>query len=303
MHLLTLAQGKRVFIKDIAYYLFPENGAPATTAPSLLPVNAKGSAKPGTELNGTHTVNGINGVANGVTNGAVNGVANGTTNGAASGATNGATNGATHGAANGTTHGAANGATNGAANGAANGAVNGVHKPVNPTVIPTEMLKKFHFTFLIRHPRRSIPSYFRCTVPPLDAVTGFYHFMPSEAGYDELRRLFDYLKDEGIIGGNSQVPITVIDADDLLDKPAEIIEEYCKQVGIEYTPDMLRWEDEENQEYAVKTFEKWNGFHDDVIGSTYLKPRSHAVVCSHFLLSSQTICPFKLETNNVCRRL
>ncbi|KAK1769167.1 P-loop containing nucleoside triphosphate hydrolase protein [Phialemonium atrogriseum] len=230
-------EGKRVFIKDIAYYLFPENGAPAKPAPSLLQVDAKGSAKPGTlEVNGTGGVNGVH-AANGV-NG-VNGV-------------NGA-NGI-------------NG-TNG---------TNGADKPVNPTVVPTELLQKFHFTFLIRHPRRSIPSYFKCTIPPLDEVTKFYHFMPSEAGYDELRRLFDYLKDEGIIGRN--VPITVIDADDLLDKPAEVIEAYCKQVGIDYTPDMLRWEDEENQQYAVQTFEKWNGFHNDVISSTYLKPRSHAVV-------------------------
>ncbi|KAK3364958.1 hypothetical protein B0T24DRAFT_670448 [Lasiosphaeria ovina] len=49
------------------------------------------------------------------------------------------------------------------------------------------------------YPRRAIPSYYRCTVPPLDKVTGFYHFMPSEAGYDELRRLFGYLRDQGII--------------------------------------------------------------------------------------------------------
>lgn len=208
-------------------------------------VNAKGSAKPGTQANGTGEANGVDGI-NGTN--AVDGV-----------------NGAHE--------------TNGA-----NG-VNGAAEPVNPTVVPTELLRKFHFTFLIRHPRRSIPSFFRCTVPPLVEVTKFWKFMPSEAGYDELRRLFDYLKDEGIIGTEKSdgpdghhVPITVIDADDLLDKPAEVIEAYCKRVGIEYTPDMLRWEDEENQEYALEAFEKWTGWHDDVLGSTYLKPRSHKVV-------------------------
>ena len=167
----------------------------------------------------------------------------------------------------------------------------------NPTVLPTSVLRRFHFTFLIRHPRRAVPSYYRCTVPPLDEVTGFDRFMPSEAGYVELRRFFDYVRDRGIVGPalagdsargkeGSGVSITVVDADDLLDRPAEVIEAFCREVGIDYSPDMLRWEDKESQEYAVKTFEKWNGFHNDVIGSTYLKPREHGVV-SHFPLDPQ----------------
>ncbi|KAB5558242.1 P-loop containing nucleoside triphosphate hydrolase protein [Coniochaeta sp. 2T2.1] len=180
---------------------------------------------------------------------------------------------------------------NGGGEGEEGGKVNGSvpeEEKGNPTVLPTSLLRKFHFTFLIRHPRRAVPSYYRCTVPPLDEVTGFDHFMPSEAGYVELRRLFDYVKEKGIIGparagekvrgeGEGEVTITVVDADDLLDRPAEVIEAFCKEVGIDYTPDMLRWDDKESQEYAVKTFEKWNGFHNDVIGSTYLKPREHGV--------------------------
>jgi len=206
-------QGKRVFIKDIAYYIFPPDGKPAALAPSLIKALSNGAST--------------------------------------------------------------------------NGDAPSSDEKGNPTVVPTEYLKKFHFTFLIRHPRRAIPSFFRCTVPPLDDVTGFYDFMPSEAGYDELRRLFDYLKDQHIIGparvdgsngAEKGVTITVIDADDLLDNPGRVIEGFCNQVGYPYTPDMLRWEDQENQEYAVKTFEKWQGFHDDVLGSTYLKPREHAAV-------------------------
>ncbi|KAK0629740.1 P-loop containing nucleoside triphosphate hydrolase protein [Bombardia bombarda] len=190
---------KRVFIKDIAYYLLPPNGQPANLAPSLCDSSSSDGDVAAT-----------------------------------------------------------------------------ITKAKNPTVIPTPILKQFHFTFLIRHPRRAIPSYYRCTVPPLDEVTGFYHFMPSEAGYDELRRLFDFLKDEGIVGGGSDsVKITVVDADDLLDKPNDIIRAYCGEVGIEYTPDMLKWEDDESREQAVGAFEKWNGFHDDAIHSTSLKPRAH----------------------------
>lgn len=173
-------------------------------------------------------------------------------------------------------------------------------------MMPTDMLRGFHWTFLIRHPRRSIPSYYRCTIPPLDAITGFHDFMPSEAGYDELRRLFDYLLAQNIIGPRKagdkapvdealnessdsdsidsdrprRAAITVIDADDLLQNPEAILKVYCKEVGIDYTPKMLEWGDDENQQYAAKAFEKWYGFHHDAIDSTCLKPRPHGTVSS-----------------------
>jgi hypothetical protein len=185
--------------------------------------------------------------------------------------------------------------TNGT-NGSLNGHANGNHKAPfpygteseagNPTVVPAEILKQFHFTFLIRHPRHSIPSYFRCTVPPLDNITGFYDFMPSEAGYDELRRVFNFLIEDKQVGptragehgelGDGEVSITVIDADDLLDDPEAIISAYCKEVGIKYDPQMLSWDTEEDHQRAKDAFEKWKGFHDDAINSTSLKPRNSA---------------------------
>lgn len=169
-------------------------------------------------------------------------------------------------------------------------------EPENPTVMPEAMLRQYHFTFLIRDPRRSIPSYYRCTIPPLDQVTGFYDFDPSEAGYDELRRVFDYLRHVGQVGpriaGTSEhapdtnghvagdhVEICVVDADDLLDRPAEVIEKFCRSVGMEYSPDMLNWDNDEDHTHAKDAFEKWKGFHEDAIESRDLKPRAH-VRCS-----------------------
>ena len=160
-------------------------------------------------------------------------------------------------------------------------------EPGNPTVIPEAILRKFHFTFLIRHPRYSIPSFYRCTVPPLVEVTGFYDYLPSEAGYVELRRIFDYLRETGQIGPNvatqsetratteGHADICVVDADDLLDNPAAIIEAYCKLVGLDYDPSMLNWDTEEDQAQAHKAFAKWKGFHDDALDSSELKPRLH----------------------------
>jgi Sulfotransferase domain len=169
-------------------------------------------------------------------------------------------------------------------------------EPENPTVVPADMLARFHFTFLIRDPHSSIPSYFRCTIPPLDKVTGFYEFYPSEAGFDEVRRVFDYLRKIGHVGPRLNgkvidsvhtqvngfnpdgVDICVVDADDLLDNPAGIIEAYCKSVGIRYEPEMLSWDSEEHQTYAKTAFEKWKGFHEDAILSKELKARTQVSV-------------------------
>jgi hypothetical protein len=159
----------------------------------------------------------------------------------------------------------------------------------NPTVLPTEVLAKYHFTFLIRHPRRAIPSFWRCTVPPLSETTGYSPFSPSEAGYSELRRLFDFLKDNHLIGlgktgektnnrGANEVTITVVDADDLLDDPERVIKAFCKDVGLKYSPDMLQWDDEESLNLAKELFGKWDGFHNDALESKSLKPRSHHAV-------------------------
>ncbi|KEZ42911.1 hypothetical protein SAPIO_CDS5351 [Scedosporium apiospermum] len=145
-------------------------------------------------------------------------------------------------------------------------------EPKNPTVIPLDSLRRFQFTFLIRHPRRSIPSYYRCTVPPLDQITNFDHFMPNEAGYDELRRLFDYLIAEGVVDRENLV---VLDADDMLDNPEGAIKAYCERVGIAFSPNMLNWS-EDDTVHAAEAFEKWNGFHNDAISSSSLKPRTHA---------------------------
>ncbi|KAK4631955.1 Pyrrolopyrazine biosynthesis cluster protein F [Fulvia fulva] len=159
----------------------------------------------------------------------------------------------------------------------------------NPTVVPREMLEKFHWTFLIRHPSKSIPSYYRCCIPPLVERTKFSPFMPKEAGYHELRRLFDYLKDTGLVGPKicgqenaegielkpGQVEICVLDADDMLDDPEGNLRAYCESIGVDFSQAMLNWDSEESHAFAKEQFEKWNGFHDDAINSTDLKPRQH----------------------------
>jgi hypothetical protein len=98
--------------------------------------------------------------------------------------------------------------------------------------------------------------------------------LPSEAGYVELRLLFDYLVETGLVDKGD---VVVVDADDLLDHPKEIIQKYCEKVGLDFKESMLNWT-ESDTEHAEETFEKWKGFHDDAIHSSSLKPRSPAHV-------------------------
>lgn len=208
-----------------------------------------------------------------------------------------------------------NGRTDDAANGV--GTAKTINEPKNPTVLPKEALQGFHFAFLIRHPRSSIPSYYRCTIPPLDKVTGFFEFTPCEAGYSELRRLFDYLRSVGQVGPgmtdinwksreetgdeleghrtngkvanghehangiHHEVRICVIDADDLLDHPADVVSAFCESVGLEYRDSMLKWDTEKDEKQAKDAFAKWPGFHEDAMNSNDLKPRTHVSQSVH----------------------
>ncbi|KAI5803935.1 P-loop containing nucleoside triphosphate hydrolase protein [Geopyxis carbonaria] len=138
----------------------------------------------------------------------------------------------------------------------------------NPTVMPLEMLRQYKFTFLIRHPRRSIPSYFRCTQPPLSDLTGFHNFLPEEAGYRELRVFFDYVRSKGLV---DDANVFVLDADDLLDAPKIAIRKYCEAVDLDFSESMLEW----GMGQGCEAFEKWKGFHEDAIKSSGLKARTH----------------------------
>lgn len=136
-------------------------------------------------------------------------------------------------------------------------------------------------------------------------MTGFFEFYPNEAGYDEVRRVFDYLRAAGHVGphfaaktdshkngamngttngttnGDTKgAEICVVDADDLLDNPDGVIHAYCRSVGLDYDPSMLDWDNEEDQKKAKAAFEKWSGFHEDAIDSCNLKPRSHVSHCT-----------------------
>ncbi len=156
-------------------------------------------------------------------------------------------------------------------------------KDRNPTVIPHELLSELHFTFLIRNPRQSIASLYKCSIPPKSFTTGWHGFKSSDAGYKELRRLFDYLVCIRQIGPSSGNEICIIDAEDLLAHPEETVERFCSSVGLTFDCGSLQWGTEKDQQRAKDVFKNWAPFHDDVLQSTSLKaqpPVSHHILCA-----------------------
>lgn len=154
----------------------------------------------------------------------------------------------------------------------------------NPTVLPREILSNFQFTFLIRSPRQSIPSLYECCIPPKSFVTEFHGFLAADAGYEELRRLFDYLVTIKQIGPNTENEICIVDAEDLLEFPKEIMERFCHSVEIPFDFKSLEWGTEKDQKRAEDVFKNWAPFYDAVLKSTSLKSQRpvslvHLIFC------------------------
>lgn len=60
----------------------------------------------------------------------------------------------------------------------------------------------------------------------------------------------------------------VIDADDLLDYPNQILKSYCEAVGLEYDENMTSWEPG-----PVPEWEVWAGWHEDALKSSGFRAR------------------------------
>ena len=77
-------------------------------------------------------------------------------------------------------------------------------------------LREFQHTFLIRNPRKAIPSLYKSSTNK--QLTGWDYFDPEEAGFRQLYELYHYVRK------TFNVNPVVIDADDLLENPKETLE-------------------------------------------------------------------------------
>ncbi|XP_077869271.1 uncharacterized protein LOC144360347 [Saccoglossus kowalevskii] len=95
----------------------------------------------------------------------------------------------------------------------------------------------YKHSFLIRQPAKALRSQFIATTTcAQESLNEWSQFRPEESGFRELWQLYNYVKD--ILG---QDPV-VVDADDLLNNPKEIMNEYCNKVGLEYKETMVHWD-------------------------------------------------------------
>jgi len=118
-----------------------------------------------------------------------------------------------------------------------------------------DFLSHFTHAFLIRDPAKTITSMY----------SKWPDFHEGEVGFPEQRALFDLL---WALNGS---PPPVIDSDDLLEKPHEMVAAFCNAVGIPFVEDALTWEaGGDPSEHSW-----WDGgsFHANLANSTGLKPQ------------------------------
>eukprot|EP01084_Bolivina_argentea_P184643 318456_1 len=106
-----------------------------------------------------------------------------------------------------------------------------------PDVIPQQILSASINTFIIRNPAKAIPSLYRQTLASFDDSL-WDHVVTEEIGFKELYLMYDF------VVHTLHQPTIIIDADDLLQCPQQILIKYCAFVGLEYSDCMLDWTDD-----------------------------------------------------------
>ena len=99
-----------------------------------------------------------------------------------------------------------------------------------------EYFKDAKHSFLIRDPSKVITSQYRASQNEEIRAQGWDYFDPSKTGFKELNELYNYVK------RNLDPCPVVVDADDLLDSPQEMMQAYCRGVGIPYEDHMTTWD-------------------------------------------------------------
>ncbi|XP_006816111.1 uncharacterized protein LOC102800959 [Saccoglossus kowalevskii] len=100
--------------------------------------------------------------------------------------------------------------------------------------------RDYRHTFIIRDPRRTIPSYYKATI---GCGIQFDEWLPSSGGVKQLYDLFVYVTE--MLGQEA----IIIDAYDLCNNPRQILQKYCKKVGLQFQDKMLNWEPGNNDHW------------------------------------------------------
>ena len=121
-------------------------------------------------------------------------------------------------------------------------------------------IRSFQHTFLIRNPKKAIPSLYSASVNK--QLTGWEYFDPKEGGFKEMFELYRF------IAANKDSNPIIVDADDLLEDPEGTMRAYCEGIGVRFDKKMLEWEPG-----PVPDWEMCVGWHENVLKSSVLQKR------------------------------
>jgi len=60
-------------------------------------------------------------------------------------------------------------------------------------------------------------------------------------GYKELRKMFDFVREQ-----TGKMPL-LIESEELLKNPEEVMNMWCEEVGIKFEKEMLEWDDQKRE--------------------------------------------------------
>jgi len=108
---------------------------------------------------------------------------------------------------------------------------------------------KFKHTFLIRHPAKAIPSFYRAC-----SNSGYRCHIEALQGFSAMYELYT------LVQQRCHPSPVVIDADDLLSDPETIMRKYCVATGLPFKESMLTWTPRCFPEWEFDTpFRMWHG--------------------------------------------
>jgi hypothetical protein len=121
---------------------------------------------------------------------------------------------------------------------------------VKPLMGP-EFVSRFRNTFIIRDPKYVIASLSRI----------WPDFTLEETGFEQLYRLFRYATDV------DPEDVVAVDAMTFSENPVGVLAAYCEHLEIPFRTDDLSWQPRE-----VRSWENWEGWHEEAQQSTGIKP-------------------------------
>jgi hypothetical protein len=124
-------------------------------------------------------------------------------------------------------------------------------------------LLQFKHILLIRHPQKTISSFYRASMKPNSTT----FFDERDLGFSKLQPLYERLR--GLFREPESALPLVVESDDLVHSPESmrtVLQKVCDYLSIPFDANMISWDSQESTN--ITEWEKWKGWHDEVKNST-----------------------------------